>query len=257
MIEEFRDIEGYEGLYQVSNLGRIKSLPREVVLHTGAKFKTNEKILKLNQLTKNRRYVSFSKYGKSKMVHRIVWETFIGPIPSDKVLDHISNDRNNNSLTNLQLLSHRQNTQKNPCGGVFNKCVTFDKINNNWAVKTSHLGKKLWLGRYDTKEDAILSFDIIDSMIKTGSSLDEIIEKIDEIKPKKRSRKPINDFTNYKNAAIRRQKVLLQMGYCGDIVKEWDSRKSVSLELSIPASTLSYAISNDKELLGYYWRYKN
>ena len=45
-IEEWKDIKGYEGLYQISNLGRVKSLPKKLISGNGAIQKHNGKILK-------------------------------------------------------------------------------------------------------------------------------------------------------------------------------------------------------------------
>lgn len=51
------------------------------------------------------------KYGqKSKMVHRIVWETFVGPVPRDMDIDHIDHNKANNALSNLQVLTRSANT---------------------------------------------------------------------------------------------------------------------------------------------------
>ena len=71
MKEEWKDIKGYEGLYQVSNLGRVKSLNYR---RTG-----NEKILSLRKHKNGYVYIGLSKNGKTKhlRVHRLVAETFI------------------------------------------------------------------------------------------------------------------------------------------------------------------------------------
>ena len=58
---------------------------------------------------------SIKKYGcesKRYHVHRFVWECFNGPIPNDKVIDHINNDKMDNRLSNLQLMSQQENCLK-------------------------------------------------------------------------------------------------------------------------------------------------
>ena len=78
MIEEWREIEGYEGLYQVSNLGRVRSLDRVVIRSNGKPNTVSEKILKYGM---NRGYcaVVLCKDGKKKMykVHRLVAMAFL------------------------------------------------------------------------------------------------------------------------------------------------------------------------------------
>ncbi|MDR2774792.1 MAG: hypothetical protein LBC19_08635 [Tannerella sp.] len=71
-MEEWRDIPGYEGLYQVSNTGRVKSLRNNIILKPGTQ-------------TNGYQFVILSVNGakKQKMIHRIVAETFI-PNPENK-----------------------------------------------------------------------------------------------------------------------------------------------------------------------------
>jgi len=59
--------------------------------------------------------VSVKKYGgkqKSYIVHRFIWECFNGVIPDGKEIDHINNDKQDNRLCNLQLVTHKQNCKK-------------------------------------------------------------------------------------------------------------------------------------------------
>lgn len=104
-MEEWRDIPGYEGLYQVSNLGRVKSLNyhltgKEQILRPG-----KDRIGGYLQ-------VGLSKGGKRKhfKVHRLVWEAFNGPIPEGYECNHINEDKTDNRLENLNLMTPKENT---------------------------------------------------------------------------------------------------------------------------------------------------
>lgn len=104
MREIWKDIEGYEGKYQVSNFGRVRSL--------NYNQKGIVKELKLVKHSRGYRYVSLRKDGQTQhyFVHRLVYETFIGPIPDGMVVNHIDEDKTNNRVDNLNLLSAKENT---------------------------------------------------------------------------------------------------------------------------------------------------
>lgn len=98
MIEEWKDIKGYEGLYQVSNLGRVKSLKRGSIRFGTL---THENYLRL-KLYKDGTY-------KNKNVHRLVAETFI-PNPENKpTVNHIDEDKTNNMVSNLEWATIKEN----------------------------------------------------------------------------------------------------------------------------------------------------
>jgi hypothetical protein len=110
MQEIWKDIAGYEGLYQVSNLGRVKSLERWIdnIHHV------KEKILKPTISPKGYLRVHLRKDKKEKVatIHQIVMRTFNQIKDNNLTVDHIDNNKLNNSLTNLQLLTARENTLK-------------------------------------------------------------------------------------------------------------------------------------------------
>lgn len=103
-MEIWKPVLGYEGLYEASNLGRVRSIKYPIT-----------RILKPHY--KKRGYAHLGLYthaGKLCCVqlHKAVYEAFQGPIPEGKEIDHIDNDPSNNLLTNLQVLSHKQNMRK-------------------------------------------------------------------------------------------------------------------------------------------------
>lgn len=98
-MEEWRDIPGYEGLYQVSNFGRVKSLHYKM---------TNQERI-LVPVPDRIGYLRVKFKSKVKLVHRLVWETFNGPIPAGFEVNHINEDKSDNRLANLNLLTHKDN----------------------------------------------------------------------------------------------------------------------------------------------------
>lgn len=114
MQEIWKDVPGYEGIYQASNLGNVRSCDRNFVYPSIGKTQ----FIKGKVLTKfvtNRGYqrVKFSVGSDRKMVsvHRIIAETFI-PNPNNyPVVNHIDGDTKNNSVSNLEWCTQSKNIQ--------------------------------------------------------------------------------------------------------------------------------------------------
>lgn len=106
MMEEWRAIPGYEGLYEVSDIGRVRSLPRWVNNHGGRRF-VPEKILSLHVNTRrgNYRSVMLANEGRTERhrIHVLVLRAFVGerPSPIHHGL-HRDDDPANNYLSNLR-----------------------------------------------------------------------------------------------------------------------------------------------------------
>ena len=102
MKELFKDVLGWEGKYQASNTGKIKSLGNEKT--------RKEKILQPRKW-KSYEKIYLSKDGKrfGYQVHRLIWEAFNGPIQKGMEIDHIDGNPSNNRLENLRAVSHQTN----------------------------------------------------------------------------------------------------------------------------------------------------
>ena len=109
--EIWKDVQGYEGLYQVSNMGRVKSLGRFVDRLASGHCWQKERILKLHKKHNGYLGVILLKDGKAKnfKVHRLVALAFI-PNPENKTeVDHINAIKTDNSINNLRWASHKEN----------------------------------------------------------------------------------------------------------------------------------------------------
>ena len=112
MIEEiWKDIKGFEGIYQASNLGRVKSLERFRKGKNGFLVSVKEKILKPRMLNSGYYIVQLYKnsIGKWYQVHRIVWEAFNGSISEGLQVNHINEVKTDNRLSNLNLMTPKEN----------------------------------------------------------------------------------------------------------------------------------------------------
>ena len=117
MVEEWKPIQGYEGCYEISSLGRVKSVERKVynpcVLGDGCYRTVPEKIRKPN-IMKGYHCVGLVKNKSIKIfrIHRLVIEHFVGQAPSQEYqVNHIDGDKSNNRVENLEWVTPKENTQ--------------------------------------------------------------------------------------------------------------------------------------------------
>ena len=103
MTEIWKDIKGYEGLYQVSNKGEIKSLNYN---HTG-----KEKILSKNIVNGYYQTILFKKCVKTLTIHRLVAEAFIENKENKPYINHIDCNKLNNCVENLEWCTPSENIQ--------------------------------------------------------------------------------------------------------------------------------------------------
>lgn len=110
-MEVWKDIEGYEGLYQISNLGRVKSLERKIKRRNDRIQTVKERILKLNLNKEGYHTVKLHKKGKGKtyLVHRLVANTFITNPDNKLEVNHINGVKNDNNVNNLEWNTRKEN----------------------------------------------------------------------------------------------------------------------------------------------------
>ena len=121
MEEVWKDVQGYEGLYQVSNLGRVKSLERSVYHSKGGNRIYPGKILNPSNNGDGYLFLYLSKNGTTKeyRVNRLVAEAFIPNPDNLEVVNHKDENKLNNSVENLEWCTveynNRYSTAKQIC----------------------------------------------------------------------------------------------------------------------------------------------
>lgn len=167
MQEIFKPIKDYEGFYSVSNFGRVQSGAREWIAGKGAVRSKGRSFLKpcldgcgyvIINLCKNSIRKTFS-------IHRLVWDHFGDKKRNGHLLqiDHIDNNKLNNRIDNLQLLSNRQNTSKSKIQYKQSSKYTgvyWQKRDKKWQSCIQINGKLKHLGYFDNEFDAYLAYEM-------------------------------------------------------------------------------------------------
>ncbi len=163
MNEVFKDIPGYEGLYQVSNHGRVKSLERKEFASYRDKL-VKERILKSGMDSIGYLNVTLCN-GKRKTysVHQLVAMAFLNhkPCGLKLVVDHKDFDIKNNHLSNLRLKSHRENTNRKHLKGTSKYTgVSWKKDRKNWSAQITINSKVKYLGGFTDELEASRAYEI-------------------------------------------------------------------------------------------------
>lgn len=157
-LEIWKDINDYVGFYQVSNLGRVKSLKREV--------EKNNRIFTLKEIIKStpigkRGYFVVSLFkgskGKTFTLHRLIANAFIPNEENKSQVNHINGNKLDNNIQNLEWVSNRENS----CHQIKQKFMTskytgvsYFKRDNKWRSGIQVNGISIRFGMFDTEEEA-------------------------------------------------------------------------------------------------------
>ena len=174
-MEVWKDIKGYEGYYQVSNKGRIKSLSRKI-FNGKSYYVSKEKILKI-PVAKNGYYtVVLYKNNSLKafQVHQLIAINFLNhkPCKHKLVVNHIDTNKLNNDISNLEIISHRKNTDKKHIKSS-SKYVGVRKLKNTnfWQSRIYIKGKRIYLGNYKNEYNAHLAYQKALSFIENNENI--------------------------------------------------------------------------------------
>lgn len=166
--EVFKDVLGYEGLYQVSNFGRVKSLKRKNVFYCGLKKEylerpVKEKILNFSKSNRGYLQVCLTKNGnyKTYTVHRLVAKAFIDNPLNKKTVNHIDGNKLNNCVNNLEWATSSENNKHAFDNGLSKphnqrKVNQYD-LNNNYIKTWNSIAEFLKENNINLKNSGITS----------------------------------------------------------------------------------------------------
>ena len=162
--EIWKDINDFNGYYQVSNLGNVKSLKRFVtkITHKNPTI-IKERILKPGVNTNGYYIVGLrkSEIRITAKVHKLVAMAFLNHMPSgfDLVINHIDLNKKNNNANNLEIISQRENANKKhiPHSSQYTG-VSWNKHNKKWCAFIQINGKNKNIGSFENEYDAHLAY---------------------------------------------------------------------------------------------------
>lgn len=154
MEEIWKDIQGYNGIYQISNLGRVKSQR----FWTGSRYVYKERLLSpgVSKAGYLRVTLSKDKKSKNKNIHRLVAEAFISNPRNLSCINHIDGNKLNNNINNLEWCTQKHNMQE--------------------AFKTGLV--KIPRGKYNHRARKIIQKDLDGKVIKVWDYMTKITEEL-------------------------------------------------------------------------------
>lgn len=164
-MEKWKEVEGYEGLYEISNLKRVKSLKRQVKNLNG--FRTvNERILATKIHSCGYVQVVLRKYGTDKCfrIHVLVAKAFIPNSDNKPQVNHIYGVKLNNIVHNLEWVTRKENMQHASQSGLLNNTVLAENrrkiLENHKRVVSQFLKDGLFLKNFNSIKEAAEICDI-------------------------------------------------------------------------------------------------
>lgn len=241
--EEWRPVEGYEGLYEVSDWGRVKSLNFN---NTG-----KEGILKPSPNGHGYLQVKLYKNGEKSMrrVHILVMQAFVGKCPKNHEIDHYDWNRKNNRLDNLSYQPKKTNRARRSPEGMQNVSEANKKKAQDpeWRKKQAEAMKKL-------AQDPEWRKNVSEAAKRRAADPEWIKNHAETIK--KRSENP--NWRKNQAEATRKanSKPVDQFTLDGKFVKRWPSATDAARELGINHGKISLCCNGKrKKTGGFVWRY--
>jgi hypothetical protein len=164
MEEIWKDIPGYEGYYQASSFGRIKTLDRLVSNGKNSKRRLNSRICSLVMGSKGYLNVSINKEGRRRTidVHKLVAMAFLDHVPNnfERVVNHIDFNRLNNKPSNIELTTQRKNSNKKHLKSTSKYTgVKWHKSSSRWRATIVYKGETEYLGDFKDESKASMAYE--------------------------------------------------------------------------------------------------
>ena len=175
--EVWRDIPGYEGYYQASSFGRVRSLDRTVVDSRGGERFYRGRLIEGGVDGGGYRLaaLSFNGIRRNFKFSQLVAMAFLGHEPNgyELVIDHVNGDKSDDRVENLRIVNHRANLST--CFRSDRGSFSSEYVGVNWDEKASKWKAQIWhndvrthLGLYNTELEASKAYQLALSKIEDG-----------------------------------------------------------------------------------------
>lgn len=168
--EIWKDVRGFEGLYKASDLGRVKSVLKEVSCHIKYKRIQQEVILKPS--IKNNGYAGYSLYKNGKVsymsAHRIIAISFLENEDNKKEVNHKDGNRLNNKLENLEWNTRSEN--------VYHSFLELNRSTGLGSIKARGFkhGASIKVNQLDMNRNIIKTWDCMNDAKREGYGIGNI-----------------------------------------------------------------------------------
>ena len=279
--EVWKDVVGYEGLYMVSSMGRIKSLERQVWNKSNQCYHTIMEKISLQTIPKRGYpHLTLSKDGVRKTfnTHRLVASAFIPNLDNKPDIDHINTIRTDNRVENLRWVTRKENS---------NNLLTLKHMSESKKGEKHHMWKKY--GKLHHNHKPIVQLSLKGEYIKTWDCAADVERdlKIDHrqiaaaLKGKHKSAEKflwvyIDQYDNTKEYVYMKKdckgeksywygkygkehpnsKPIVQLSFKEECIRTWGSIHLAARELKIPKSSIHHALNGEMcGAGGYKWMY--
>lgn len=158
----WKPIAGFEGFYEISSDGRVRSLDRIVKTDKRTAQRLRGRELRPAIASTGYKCVVLcgnGKPGRTHNIHSLLAEAFIGPRPQGAVVDHIDGNRANNALTNLRYTTQGDNARNVTKASSKSGALGVYKNGTGWQAQIVWRGARHYLGTFRTIPEAISARD--------------------------------------------------------------------------------------------------
>lgn len=228
--EIWKNVTGYENYLSVSNYGRI-------LRKKSTDDRPINKISYGHIDTHGYRYVqiSFNRNTKVLLIHRLVYQAFIGKLDKSLVIDHIDNDRLNNHYTNLQQITQSINCYKDNSRNSNFENIRYNKENNSYIARITINNTRHNIGSFRTEIEARNAYlDVFNN----NTNIDKY--------------KLINNDIKYD----KRSKQILQYSLSNELINTFKSISEASKFTNISRRSIKTACDTLGNAKNYKWKYE-
>ena len=252
--EVWKDVKGYEGIYQVSNLGRVKSLSRLITYSDGRSYQSKEKVLSSPLSSDGYPHVHFKVKDDDRTVkvHRLVAEAFVDNPNNYSEINHIDEVKHNNIFSNLEWCTRKQNMNH---GTIIERILRHPN-----RIKTLEESKRPIIAiNIETGNE--IRFSSVSEADKRGFKRRNIWSAINgnDLSHKNHVWLYEKDYSiEEKRKALKRvmKKKTYQLDDDMNVVNVYENSVIASKKVGVDSSNISRAVKNKRKSAGYYWEYR-